>query len=379
MNASAIKVRQSLIEPLEAEARRLIDRLAALEDVARIAVMPDVHVAKDVCVGTVVATRSMLVPGAVGGDIGCGMLAVALEGEAAALRDAGRAGRVLRGLYSAAPPMRRHRRAMLQQAEDLRAEGLSHGALVRMAEDDGRLQFGTLGGGNHFVELQSDEEGRLWMMIHSGSRAMGQAIRGHHVAGAEPIGHGLVGLDAGSPAGGAYLNDLQWARRYADGNRRAMAEQVSELLLRELGMRADWQTLITCDHNHAARETHDGEALWVHRKGAMPADAGAAGVVPGSMGTASFHVIGRGHPDALRSSAHGAGRSMSRAKALASVTIRQLQHQMSGIWFDPRLTAQLREESPRAYKDVHAVMRAQQDLVKVMRTLRPVLVYKGGS
>lgn len=371
-----------LAEPLEAKVAAAIERLRRTDDVRRIAVMPDVHLAGDVCVGTVVATGRLLFPAAVGGDIGCGMLSVGFEVPAAALRDdPARAGRVLRALSGAAPVVRRHRRRVVPYPDALRDEPLSHGALEAVKRDAVALQLGTLGGGNHFIELQADEDDRLWLMIHSGSRAIGQAVRGHHLTRAVKVGGGIMALDADTPAGQAYIHDVEWARSYADANRRAMAEAVANVLREHLGAKPVENSLIACDHNHVARERQGdgGEPLWVHRKGAMPAAAGVAGVLPGSMGTISFHVEGRGCAAALRSSAHGAGRAMSRSVARRRITPRDLARQMSGVWFDPQLTDALREESPAAYKDVRAVLRAQHELVRVTKTLRPVLVYKGGG
>src|SRR5688572_8290988 len=156
-----------------------------------------------------------------------------------------------------------------------------------------------------------------------------------------------------------------------------MAEQVISAAKEVLGIDADESTTIACDHNHVRPEAHFGETLLVHRKGAMPADAGLAGVVPGSMGTRSYHVEGRGCPDSLRTSAHGAGRLLSRGACRERFNRTDVRRQLGDVWFDPRLTDALREESPKGYKDVRSVMRAQGELVKVVRTLRPVLVYKG--
>lgn len=156
-----------------------------------------------------------------------------------------------------------------------------------------------------------------------------------------------------------------------------MAEQVVGAVGDVLGLQPDDATTIVCDHNHVQAEEHFGETLLVHRKGAMPADPGLPGVVPGSMGTASYHVEGRGVAESLRSSAHGAGRLFSRGAARERFTRQDLREQMADVWFDPRMTEALREESPRSYKDVRSVMKAQSDLVRIVRTLRPVLVYKG--
>jgi tRNA-splicing ligase RtcB len=324
------------------------------------------------------ATERLVYPAAVGGDIGCGMLAVAFDAEAPLLADAQRAGELMRLLYSVVPSSRRHRSGAVAYPADLPPKALSHGALAALARSEGALQLGTLGGGNHFVEFQADEaEGRLWLMVHTGSRAMGQAVRSHHCARATPSNTRLLALDTSDDAGRAYLADQQWARRYADANRRAITAAVCDLMRDHFAVGCDERTLVTCDHNHVALEEHAGGMLHVHRKGAMPAGEGAAGLLPGSMGTLSYHVRGRGHPDALRSSAHGAGRNLSRDAARRRYSARDVHNQMRGIWFDPRLAAQLREEAPKAYKDIRKVLRAQEELVSVTRTMRPLLTYKG--
>ena len=197
------------------------------------------------------------------------------------------------------------------------------------------------------------------------------------MAQGEDVGGGLRALDATSDQGVRYLDDAAWARRFADASRRAMAKEVGTVLETTLGARLCWETVITTDHNHVSLEHHGGREFWVHRKGAMPAGLGQAGVLPGSMGSASFHVEGRGHEPALCSSAHGAGRALSRTAARTKVTEREFRRQMEGVWYDYRLSDKLRDEAPAAYKDIKAVLRAQRDLVKVTRMLRPVLNYKG--
>jgi tRNA-splicing ligase RtcB len=248
--------------------------------------------------------------------------------------------------------------------------------LEAVGRNEGLIEFATLGSGNHFIELQSDEEGRLWLMVHSGSRGIGPAIRDHYLAQGEDVGGGLRALDATGGQGAKYLSDAAWARRFADASRRAMAEQVGTVIEAVVGARLSWETLITTDHNHVSLERHEEREFWVHRKGAMPAGLGQGGVLPGSMGGSSFHVKGRGHEAALCSSAHGAGRALSRAAARAKVTEREFRRQMQGVWYDYRLSDKLRDEAPAAYKDIKAVLRAQRDLVKVTRVLRPVLNYK---
>jgi tRNA-splicing ligase RtcB len=366
-----------LIEPLEARVAESIHRLRRAPDVQRMAIMPDVHLASDVCIGVVMATSRLLYPQAVGGDIGCGILAVAFDSDADAIADPSIAGRVLVELPQQIPAMRRHRRHQVRMPADLASQRLSHGALESVRKDDGSLQLGTLGSGNHFVELQSDESDRLWLMIHSGSRVMGQSIREHHLARSEAVGSGLHALDATTEAGAAYLHDVAWARKYASANRLAMAHCVADIVAKLINARAQWRTLVNIDHNHVALESHDDQILWVHRKGAMLAPNGATGLLPGSMGTLSFHIEGRGEPRSMNSSAHGAGRALSRESARRVVTEREVHRQMQGVWFDYRMARVLREEAPGAYKDVRAVLRAQRELVKITRTLRPVLNYKG--
>ena len=375
---SGAAVHAWLAQPLEPKVSAAIERLRRADDVRHIAIMPDVHLASDVCVGAVIATSRLLFPAAVGGDIGCGMRAIAFDAGADMLGSAESAARLLARLPRAVPPARRHRARMLPLPDSL-SGGLSHPSLEAVLKSAGLQQLGTLGGGNHFVEFQADPDGRLWLMIHSGSRAMGQAIRARHLAGAFTVGGGLKALDADTDAGRAYAADVEWALRYADANRRAMADAVAEMVGSMFGVRTDPATLITCDHNHVALEEHGGTRLWVHRKGAMPAGVAVPGVLPGSMGSSSFHVEGRGCRESLASSAHGAGRAMSRERARKALSGRDLcrQMQQAGVWFDYRMADVLRDESPRAYKDVHAVLRAQHDLIRVTRVLKPVLTYKG--
>jgi tRNA-splicing ligase RtcB len=370
-------MRTWLAAPLDDDVSEAIERLRRAPDVKRIAIMPDVHLAADVCIGVVVATSHLIYPQAVGSDIGCGMLAVAFDLEAARLEDPAIAGQVLAHIGCTIPLRRRNRRATAALPTDLEAIALSHSSIEAVRKKSGVLEFGTLGGGNHFIELQADQDGGLWLMVHSGSRAIGQAIRDHHMTCADAVGSGLKTLDVRSDAGVAYLHDASWARRFADASRKAMATDVGRVLGAVLGGRICWETAISADHNHVSLERHDGEDFWVHRKGAMPARDGDGGVLPGSMGSASFHVEGRGCRDALRSSAHGAGRALSRTEARRTVTEAGLRRQMSGVWYDHRLSETLRDEAPAAYKDIRAVLRAQHELVKVIRVLRPVLNYKG--
>ncbi len=366
-----------LVDSLDGAVNEAIERLRRASDVKHVAVMPDVHLAEDVCIGVAIATTHLIYPQAVGGDIGCGILAVPFDVGAERLGDPATAGKVLLALGRAVPARRWNRKTTFAPPPDVARDRLSHSQLDAVWRRQGALEFATLGSGNHFAELQADGEGRLWLMVHSGSRAMGPAIRDHYLEHAQMVGSGLRALDANSAQGRAYLHDAAWARRYAAASRRQIAMNIGVVLADTLSAMLQWDLAIMTDHNHVESELHGGSTLWVHRKGAMAAAHGQWGALPGSMGAVSFHVQGRGCPEALCSSAHGAGRLMSRTAARRTVTARELQRQMSGIWYDYRNADQLRDEAPSAYKDIRAVARAQRELVKIVRVLRPVLNYKG--
>jgi tRNA-splicing ligase RtcB len=367
-----------LAAPLSREVAAALERLAASDDVQRIAVMPDVHLAEEVCIGTVVATTRLIYPAAVGGDIGCGVAALRFAGDAAErVPEPAVAAWILSRLYAEVPALQHAPSRAPAWPDALGATPLSDGHLERLKQREGRLELATLGRGNHFLELQRDDAGALWLMVHSGSRALGPAIRQRHLRDAPTSASGLGFLDADADAGQAYLHDLGWALDYAEASRRLMAERVAALLAERLGVSADWSSFVSCHHNHVRREIHDGVALWVHRKGAIPAAAGERGIIPGSMGTPSFHVEGRGHVPALASSSHGAGRAMSRSEARRTIGRRELLRQLAGVRFDVRRAEQLRDEAPLAYKDIRQVMRAQRGLTRIVRTLQPLLCYKG--
>jgi tRNA-splicing ligase RtcB len=378
------KVNLWLAEPLPAEVRQSLEQLLAAEDVQRMAVMPDVHLSNHVCVGVAIATERLIYPEAVGGDIGCGMAAVRFDLAAEELSGESAAARLLAGLYRRVPAMRHSRMTVrdtlptaLQQAP------LSDARLEKLKHRDGRMQFGTLGRGNHFLEFQSDSEGAVWLMVHSGSRGMGQAITSHHLAAAAQAREGgprqLARIAADSDEGRAYLSDVAWAINYAEQNRVQMVLATAQILGEMFDATMMPESLIHGNHNHVRREEHAGKLYWVHRKGALSAAEGELGVIPGSMGRSSFHVAGRGDEAALRSSSHGAGRALRRGDAARTISGKQLQREMQGIWFDQRQTDRLRDEAPSVYKDVRAVMRAQRELTRIVRELRPVLSYKAGG
>ncbi len=372
MSETSCTMKTWLAEPMDSEVKRALERVGRSPDVLHIAVMPDVHLAEQVCVGVAMATRREIYPDAVGGDIGCGMATIALNATADALRGEGAAARLLEMLRRCVPVNRRH--VALDDA--LRPESLSDPALVRLAERDGRVQFGTLGRGNHFVEFQSDGDTRLWVLVHSGSRAMGPAIRQFHVRRGASNGR-LASVASDSPAGLAYLADMEWAAAYAKASRRALLAAACDAAERAIDAAADEMTYLDCCHNFVRREQHLGHKCWVHRKGSIGAAPDEPGIVPGSMGAATFHVAGRGCDEALCSASHGAGRRFSRSAARARISVRDMLRDLKDVWFDEALSDALREESPKAYRDIRKVMRAQGDLVRVTRTLRPALSFKG--
>jgi len=366
-----------LVEPLADEVARVVRRIADEPDVRAVAVLPDVHLAGDVCVGMAIATERRIFPAAVGGDIGCGMTALAFDC-AADVVDGRTAPRLLEAI-AAHVPTARHRRVIAPPLpEALDPSQLSDERLRAAARDEARLELGTIGGGNHFAELQRDvSDGRLWLLVHSGSRGLGPLIRDHHLARATPAARsGLAALDGEGDDGRAYLADHAWAIRWATANRDRIVDAVATALVEIVGARPLDETRFACVHNLVRREEHDGRALWVHRKGAMPAADGERGCVPGSMGSPSFHVEGRGVAAALASSAHGAGRALPRVAARRVISVAALERQMAGVFWDRRRAALLRDEAPAAYKDIGAVMRAQRDLVRIVRRLEPVLSWK---
>lgn len=365
-------------QPPEPAVRQTLERLARAPDVVHIAVMPDVHLAAGVSNGVVVATQRLIYPAAVGGDIGCGFATVAFDGAAAALTRRAAAEAVLRALPQTVPVMRHKRRDGLPDlAGDLEAERLSAPELVAAALREGRSELGTLGRGNHFLEFQEDDEGRLWLMVHSGSRAMGQHIAGFHGRCAIPAGGGLAWLEAESEMGRAYLRDAAWTRAYAAESRRRMIAAGAGVVSDILGVEPDWATLLNTDHNHVQVEQHRCRTLLIHRKGANIAQDGVLNVIPGSMATHTYHVQGRGDPAALKSSSHGAGRRLSRGAARAKIRRKDLARQLANVWVDSQAAHRLVDEAPAAYKDIDEVMRAQRDLVRIVRRVRPVVCYKG--
>jgi tRNA-splicing ligase RtcB len=378
-NRSAAPIRIWAAGRLDANVRRVLERLARSDDVLHIAVMPDIHLARDVCIGTAFATSERVYPDAIGGDIGCGMAAIALDASADDVVRSDRHRGLLRALREVVP-IHRHRAGSIRDDHADRMPDpnrLTTPSQRALASSKGIMQLGTLGTGNHFLELQHDDESRLWLMVHSGSRGMGQAVRTAHIDAARPSSSGLLSLSSITSAGRAYLSDMHWAREYAAASRRSMLDAAAGALARLTRWRPIEETFFDCDHNHIQHESHGGSEVIVHRKGAMRACRGDVGIVPGSLAAPSYHVAGRGVPEALFSSAHGAGRAMSRSEARRRITRDDLRSQLRSVYVDPRALKGLREEAPAAYKDVREVMRAQRKLVRIVRELTPLLSHKG--
>src|SRR5215217_5603627 len=346
--------------------------------VEHVAAMPDVHVANGVAVGSVFATAHHVVPGALGGDLGCGVSAYRFDHPAASLgRDTLEL--LLTRLAQAIPVGdATHRGRGLPLPAALESPTLSTQKLSHVWERLAPRHLGTLGGGNHFVELDRDAGGDLWLLLHSGSRGVGAAIGAHHQRVAMALGEGsLPGLDLHTPAGAACLADLELACRFARANRDTLAARALDVLSRTLGIEADPHSTVDLHHNHVARELHFGRELWVHRKGAVGLEAGQPGLIPGSMGTASYGVEGRAEPRAFRSCSHGAGRVLTRREARARIHPSALAHALRRVVHDAGRARSLVEEAPAAYRDIVEVLEDEADLVTPVRRLTPIAVLKG--
>lgn len=361
-------------QPPPPEVAAALRRLSRLDDIEAVAVMPDVHLAREVCIGTVLATARLLYPAAIGGDVGCGVALIGTDAEASVLDDASVAGAILEGMRRLVPGLKHREAPPLPRS--LQEHTLSHRTLEKRKRREGRLQLGTLGRGNHFLELLSDDTGAVWIMAHTGSRGMGPAIQTHHRARAARRSGGLEVIEADSAEGIAYRDDLRWAGDYARLSRQRILAATGALLEQILGARLDDGSYLDCDHNHVRREDHGSGPVWVHRKGAIPAHAGARGVIPGSMGAPSFVVEGRGCVAALCSSSHGAGRQLSRTEARRRISPSAFRRQVQGVQFDAERLGRFIEEAPMAYKDITAVMRAQSELTRIRRRLEPRLNHR---
>ncbi|HEX7053521.1 MAG TPA: RtcB family protein [Burkholderiales bacterium] len=378
---------------LEPEARAQLVNVSRLPIVHHhVAAMPDVHLGIGATVGSVIPTASAIIPAAVGVDIGCGMMATRLSLRAAEL-DERRLRKVFDQVSRDVPVgFRQHK------DRDVRADAVRRFSreleviLQRHPGIEKRLgrnsswahQLGTLGGGNHFIELCLDEEERVWVMLHSGSRGIGNAIGSYFIElarrDAERAGMRLPDRDlAYFPEGtrhfADYVQAVGWAQDYARANRDEMMALVLQALRRHLGEFEETGTAVNCHHNYVQRERHYGAEVWVTRKGAIRAGRGELGIIPGSMGSRSYIVRGRGAAESFHSCAHGAGRRMSRGAAQKRFSLEDLERQTRGVIC--RKDKGVLDEIPGAYKDIDEVMANQSDLVEVVHTLKQVLCVKG--
>jgi tRNA-splicing ligase RtcB len=368
------KVQSWVSHKLDAKVQRTLQKMANSGDVQKLVVMPDVHLSGNVCNGVVVATESLIYPQCVGGDIGCGYLSVELEVAVDDLfSDELALAEIWTRLRNAVPINKHPGRTAFRSNTQLSAD-----KLAKAASREGRFQLGTLGRGNHFVELQRDQQDVLSILIHSGSRSMGQTISARHLREAcvDPVS-GLKFLEADSEAGRAFLSDLHWARQYAAANRLQMLGAIETKVLLPLGINLNRTSTIHLDHNHVQQEVHFGKPLWVHRKGAQVLGSNQTSVIPGSMGTTTFLVEGRQNAEALNSCSHGAGRLMSRKEAAQRLSVKSLRQEMARVWYNQRRAKTLLDEAPSAYKDIRKVMKAQKDLVRIIGRREPVLSFKG--
>lgn len=384
--------------PVEQEAVAQLRNIAALPFVhGWVAAMPDVHLGIGATVGSVIPTLGAIVPAAVGVDIGCGMMAVRTSLNARDLPDDlrelrskiegavphGRShhgGAGDRGAWGRPPPP--HAAAWKRLAAGFERVAEKHPKIRRGATAE---QLGTLGSGNHFIELCLDEESSVWVMLHSGSRGVGNRIGSYFIelAKADLRQHlsNLPDADLAYFREGArhfddYVEAVTWAQDYARINRELMMDAVIGAL-RGAGLPAFEASLeaVNCHHNYVARETHLGRELWITRKGAVRAGAGEMGIIPGSMGARSYIVRGRGNPESFQSCSHGAGRKMSRTEARKRFSLAEHERATAGV--ECRKDEAVLDETPGAYKPIEAVMRAQRDLVEIVHELRQVLCVKG--
>ena len=353
-----------------------------------VAVMPDVHLGVGATIGSVIPTSKAIIPAAVGVDLGCGMMAVRTSLRANDLPDN------LSGARSAIEAAVPHGRAgwtdvpkdvgrvwASELSDDFAKICDKHPSI---AKSNHVVHLGTLGTGNHFIELCLDESDQVWVMLHSGSRGVGNRIGSHFIELAKEDmrrwhvnlpDQDLAYLVEGSDHFDDYVEAVGWAQRFARSNREQMMFAATNALMRELGAFTLDISAVNCHHNYVAKESHFGAEVYVTRKGAVRAGKGELGIIPGSMGTRSYIVRGKGNADSFCSCSHGAGRAMSRGEAKRRFTLEDHASATAGI--ECRKDSDVIDETPMAYKDIDAVMAAQSDLVETVHTLRQVLCVKG--
>jgi tRNA-splicing ligase RtcB (3'-phosphate/5'-hydroxy nucleic acid ligase) len=377
-------------DEIEPEARAQIENVSKLPFIYKwVAVMPDCHYGKGATVGTVIATKGAVVPAAVGVDIGCGMISVKTRLKRSELKDLQS---IRRGLERRIPMSAGKFNSEISESAQKRIDELLALPITRDPEKfakDWEKSLGTLGGGNHFIEVYTDDGDTVWLTLHSGSRGVGNKIGMHYIRAAQKYceensialpDRDLAYLVEGTEEYDDYMTDLHWAQAFARKNRDEMMDrfltEMSYQVYGEGGHEAEIEERrINCHHNFTDVERHFGEEVLVTRKGAIKMDVGDWGMIPGSMGTPSYIVSGKGNRDAFHSAPHGAGRRMSRTKARKTFTKVDMEKAMEGIEF--RDSEKLVDEIPAAYKDIDEVMEYSKDLVNVEFTLKQIVNCKG--
>lgn len=376
----------SQLEKVEAKAIQQLKNTAALPFVYKhIAAMPDVHLGIGATVGSVVATKGAICPACVGVDIGCGMMAVKTDLDHRVVQD--KVVDIRHSIERSVPVGFDQNKHIMSNVADRALWALwndNHGTELK---SKAMKQLGTLGGGNHFIELCLDEHNNVWIMLHSGSRGVGNTVATRHIDSAKALmqrmfidlkDKDLAYFAMNTPEFDIYMKDLEWCQAYALANREEMMRRV----LKDLSFAAHGEddkveilTSVNCHHNYVAREHHYGENVLVTRKGAVRARVGDMGIIPGSMGTRSYIVEGLGNPESFNSCSHGAGRKMSRTQAQKVFTMEDFAKQTEGV--ECRKDKGVLDEIPGAYKDIDEVMENQKDLVKIVATLKQFMCIKG--
>lgn len=378
-------------EYTEPEAIQQLKNTANLPFVFKhIAAMPDVHFGKGATVGSVIATDKAVCPAAVGVDIGCGMMAVKTKLDHRIVQD--KIIQIRKKIEELIPVGFEKNQIITNEVQNWNGWNLAAGAPDRIAYDLGglfikaRAQLGSLGGGNHFIEICLDTENNVWAMLHSGSRNIGKVLAEHHIDNAKKIMQqmfislpdpDLAYFAQGTEAFKSYIDDVEWCQKYAMMNREEMMRRVLNALSDIINNEEPIEKVmeVNCHHNYLARENHYGKNVIITRKGAVRARIGDFGIIPGSMGTRSYIVQGRGNEESFHSCSHGAGRRMSRTKAKRHFTIDDLLQQTLGV--ECRKDADVLDEIPGAYKDIDSVMENQNDLVTIVASLKQIMCIKG--
>lgn len=369
---------------VEPEAEKQLRNVASLPFIHKhVAAMPDVHFGLGATVGSVIATKGAIIPAAVGVDIGCGMRALKLPVKIDAFERVAE----LRHSIERAIPVGFNQNKEVSETADLffKEHGFTLDEGKAMAK--ARHQLGSLGGGNHFIELCQDEDKDAWVVLHSGSRGIGNLLARRHIERAKGImkdyfisvpDPDLAYFAQNTVEFDNYIEDLLWAQSYAKANREEMMKRIKRQI--SFHLYNEERSLLCleeydCHHNYTQVENHFGKNVWLTRKGAVSARAGEVGIIPGSMGTKSYIVLGLGNPESFHSCSHGAGRCMSRTQARKQFSEKDLIEQTMGV--ECKKDASVVDEIPGAYKDIDTVMENQKDLVRIVHTLKQVLCIKG--